>query len=147
MYTHLLITLDGTPRAESVLTDAVELARSMRASVTLLRVVDPVTSEWSERGAMGRSQRETSPHSASADRAQAYLERLAGQIRATGVQVDTLVRQGQAAKQIVAAAEDVDADVIAMSASRRALNRLLFGSTTEDVLRHSALPVLLIRSA
>jgi nucleotide-binding universal stress UspA family protein len=119
----------------------------MRASVTLLRVVDPVTSEWSERGAMGRSQRETTQHSASAERAQGYLERLATQIRATGVEVDTLVRQGQAAKQIVSAAEDVEADVIAMSASRRALNRLLFGSTTEDVLRHSALPVLLIRSA
>ena len=148
MFKHLLITLDGSPRAEAVIPHAIDVAKTMGAEVTLLRIVDAANSDWSERGAIGKSLTSTSIKSAYVDQAKGYLDRIAEQLRAAGVMTHAVVKQGQAAKQIVAVAKEADADVIAMATrSRRGLNKLMFGSVAEEVLRESQLPILLVRSA
>jgi len=148
MFTHLLVTLDGSPRAESVIPHSISIASSMHAEVTLLRIVDAVSADWSERGALGPSQLEAASRNAFAEQARAYLERTAVPMRQRGVVVNVLVRQGTAAKQIVAAAKDVEADAIAMAThSRRGLNRLMFGSVAEEVLHAAQIPVILIPAA
>ncbi len=146
MYKHLLVTLDGSPGAEAVIPHSVDIARSMDAEVTLLRIVDAVGADWSERGALGKAQVDAAARSPFADQAQVYLERVATPLRESGLRVNTLVRQGAAARQIVAAAKDVEADAIAMSThSRRGINRAMFGSIAEAVLHESSLPVLLVK--
>jgi nucleotide-binding universal stress UspA family protein len=149
MYKHLLVTLDGTARSEAVVPHAIDVARAMGAQITLLRVVDAVAAEWSERGAIiGKSQAETTIRSMFADQAQAYLERVATQIERDEIRVHTIVKQGPPAKQIVTSAQDVDADAIAMAThSRRGINRLMFGSVAEQVLHETNLPVILVRSS
>ena len=148
MFKHLLVTLDGSPRAESVIPHAIDIATSMGAEVTLLRIVDAANSDWSERGAIGKSQVATSIKSTYVDQATAYLDRVADQLRAAGVTARALVRQGHAAKQIVATARETDADAIAMAThSRRGFNKLVFGSVAEEVLHESQLPILLVRAA
>ena len=148
MYKHLLVTLDGSPRSETVITHATALARSMSAELTLVRIVDAVGSDWSERGALGKNNSNTPGSSIFFDQAQAYLERIAALVRTDGVVVHTIVKQGAPAKQIVAAAKEVDADAIAMAThSRRGVSRLMFGSVAEEVLHDTQLPVLLIRAA
>jgi len=148
MYTHLLVTLDGTPRAEVVIPHSLAIVRSMGAEATLLRIVDAVSGEWSERGALGPSQLEAASRSAFAEQARLYLERIAQPMRESGVTVNVLVRQGTAAREIVAAAKDIDADAIAMAThSRRGINRLVFGSVAEEVLHTARVPVLLVPAA
>ena len=148
MYKHVLVTLDGTARSEAVVPHALDVAKSMSADVTLLRVVDAVAAEWSERGAIGKSQAETTIRSLFADQAQTYLERVASQMAREGIRVHTLVKQGPPARQIINAARDIEADAIAMSThSRRGINRLMFGSVAEQVLHETSLPVILVRSA
>ena len=145
MYTHLLVTLDGTPRAEAVIPHSLAIARSMGAETTLLRIVDAVSGEWSERGALGPSQLEAASRNAFAEQARQYLERLAAPMRESGVTVNVLVRQGTAARQIVAAAREIEADAIAMAThSRRGINRLVFGSVAEEVLHTACVPVLIV---
>jgi nucleotide-binding universal stress UspA family protein len=147
MYTHILVTLDGTPRAESVMPHAIDLARSMSAQVTLLRVVDAMNADWGERGAIGKGHAESTLNGIFSEQAYGYLQRVATQLRAAGVKADVIVRQGAPAKEIISAARDIDADVIAMAThSRRGINRLMFGSVAEAVLHRSNLPVLLVRS-
>ena len=147
MYSHLLVTLDGTPRAESVIPHAMDIARTMHAEVTLLRIVDAASGEWSERGAMGRSHVEASAKSQYIDQAMLYLERVADQLRGSGIEAHTIVAQGQPAKQIAATAKRVEADVIAMAThSRHGLNKLMFGSVAEAVMHETSLPILLVRS-
>ena len=147
MYTHILVTLDGTPSAEAVMPHAIDVARSMSATITLLRVVDAVNADWGERGAVGKGHPESTLNVIFAEQAYGYLQRIATQLRTAGVKSDVIVRQGAAAKEIVSAARDVDADAIAMSThSRRGLNRLMFGSVAEEVLHRSNLPVLLVKS-
>jgi nucleotide-binding universal stress UspA family protein len=147
MFKHLLVTLDGSPRAEAVIPHALDVAKTMGAEVTLVRVVDAANSDWSERGAIGKSQASTSIKSTYVDQATAYLERVAEQLRAAGVTTHAVVRQGQAGKQIVATAKEADVDAIAMAThSRRGFNKLMFGSVAEEVLHESQLPILLVRA-
>ncbi len=148
MFKHILVTVDGTPQAEAVIPHAVDIARSMAAEITIIRIVEPVNSDWSERGALGKGQGDSSAGSAFTEQAEMYLLRLAATIDAAGVNVNTIVKQGQPARQIVATADEIDADAIAMSThSRRGINRLMFGSVAEVVLHESNLPVILVRSA
>lgn len=148
MFKHIMVTLDGTARSEAVIPHALDVARVMKAEMTLVRVVDAVNAEWGERGAMGKGGSPDSSISAVfAEQAEAYLRRVADQMREHGVKVQTLVMHGNAAKRIVAAARESGADAIAMAThSRRGINRLMFGSVAEEVLHTSSLPVLLVRA-
>jgi len=148
MFKHLLVTLDGTSRAEAVMPHAVDVARSMGARITLLRIVDAPGSDWSERGAIGKSHIETTAGALMMTHATEYLARAAALVRKSGVEVETIVEEGAAAKRIIAAAEEIGADAIAMATqSRRGLNRLMFGSVAEAVLHQASVPVLLVRAA
>jgi nucleotide-binding universal stress UspA family protein len=148
MFKHLLVTLDGSGRSEVVIPHAIDIAKSMDAQITLLRIVDAAASDWSERGAIGKGHLETTAGTLMATHAQEYLDRVAAQIRQRGVKVDTMVQEGAAAKAIISAARDLDADGITMAThSRRGINRLMFGSVTEAVLHEASIPVLLVRAA
>jgi len=60
--------------------------------------------------------------------------------------VNTRVRRGQPVEQILAAAREEAADLIAMTThGRTGPARLLFGSVAEGVLRHADIPVFLMR--
>jgi nucleotide-binding universal stress UspA family protein len=147
MFKHLLVTLDGTPRGESVIPYATDVARSMKAKLTLLRVIESASADWSERGAIGKASADDTIRSLFEEQAESYLERVASQVALAGVAVQTSVRQGQPARQIVTAAKDLGVDAIAMSThSRRGVSRLMFGSVAEQVLHETSLPVLLVRS-
>jgi nucleotide-binding universal stress UspA family protein len=57
--------------------------------------------------------------------------------------VKEVVRQGHAAQQIVAEAKESHADLIVVGAHPRSfLGTILFGSTTEFVIRNATCPVL-----
>lgn len=147
MFKHLLVTLDGSPRSESVIPHAIDIAKTMGAEITLLRVVDAASSDWSERGAIGKSHASTSIKSAYVDQANAYLNHVAEQLRHAGIATNAVVKHGQPGKQIVATAKEADADAIAMvTHSRRGLNRVMFGSVAEEVLHQSQLPILLVHA-
>ncbi|HYM14387.1 MAG TPA: universal stress protein [Dehalococcoidia bacterium] len=148
MFKHLLVTLDGSPRSEAVIPHAIDLAKSMKSEITLLRIVDAPASDWSERGAMGKAHVETTAGALMLAHAREYLERVAGMLQQSGVQVHTMVEEGAPARRIIAASHEVDADAIAMAThSRRGLGRLMFGSVAEAVLHEASVPVLLVRAA
>jgi nucleotide-binding universal stress UspA family protein len=59
-----------------------------------------------------------------------------------------IVRSGNPAEQIVAEARDPHADVVVIEAQpRRFLSSVLFGSTTQMVIRNSPSPVLSVMGA
>jgi nucleotide-binding universal stress UspA family protein len=63
----------------------------------------------------------------------------------TACRVEKLVLAGRPSREIVQLAADQDADLIVMGAhGRGAVERLLFGSVTEQVLRRAACPVLTV---
>jgi hypothetical protein len=69
-------------------------------------------------------------------KADEYLRAVAATPALAGLRVLTTVRTGEAPREIIAAARELQADVIAMSThGRTGLRRLLFGSVAEAVVR------------
>jgi nucleotide-binding universal stress UspA family protein len=76
-----------------------------------------------------------------------YLEKTGETFRNKGATVKIMVRTGNAAEEILKAAEEINADMIAMSThGRSGLRRLAFGSVTDKVLRGASIPVLMVRA-
>lgn len=142
MYQRVLVPLDGSRVAEGILPFIEQIAGPLDMEVLLVHVV-PLTSM--EVVAMAKEAQAGAPILKEMD-AQGYLEPLVASLKAKGVRAGARVRIGDPATEIVAAAKEINADLIAMTThGRTGLGRLLFGSVAEAVLRGSPIPVFLMR--
>jgi nucleotide-binding universal stress UspA family protein len=140
MYKRALIPLDGSPVAESIVPFILEIAGPLDMQVALVRVIVP-SPPLAVEGAVVFDDVEK----LRAD-AEAYLAGVAAELRTKGVRVTTTVRQGEPVEQILAAAQDAEADLIAMTThGRSGLSRLLFGSIAAAVLARAEIPVFMMR--
>ena len=75
-----------------------------------------------------------------------YLDKVGEGLRSKGAIVKTKVCTGHAADEINKTADEINADLVAMSThGRSGLSRLAFGSVTDKVLRAGNRPVLVVR--
>lgn len=144
MYQRVLVPLDGSRVAEGILPFIEQIAGPLDMEVLLVRVV-PLTSM--DVVAMAKEAQAGAPILRELD-AQGYLEPLVASLKAKGVRAGARVRIGDPATEIVAAAKEINADLVAMTThGRTGLGRLLFGSVAEAVLRGSPIPVFLLRTS
>ena len=144
MFKRVLVPLDGSDLAEEVLPFLTEIAGPLDIEFTLLRVVVPVPPEYVE----GTRYITVENIPARMEAARAYLAPIAAGLEAKGVRVTTELRRGDPLPEILEAAKAAKVDLIAMTThGRTGLGRLLFGSVAEAVLRHSEVPVFLVRGA
>jgi nucleotide-binding universal stress UspA family protein len=139
---HILVPLDGSSVAESVLATAAELARATGARMTLLRVLDePVL--------LGPTLQPNAIDVANTQRelGRDYLERVADELRRDGVAVAVELRRDNSVSRAVAkAARELDADLIAMTTHRRTgVRRALVAGVADTLLQTMELPFLLVR--
>lgn len=143
MYNRAIVPLDGSPVAETILPFIFEIAGPLDMEVVLLRVIQPVPPVVIE----GSRHVVVEDVEARQIDAEEYLAPLAVELRNKGVRVETRVRRGQPAEEIIAAAREAKADLVAMSThGRSGLGRLVFGSVAEAVLRQAGIPVFLLRA-
>ena len=137
----ILVPLDGSPGSTSVLWTVGQLARAQAARVRLLRVEFPLSSVYASDGrVLAYSDQEYDR--VALDDLQG-LKRTAHEL--AGIEVETAVRFGDPATQIVEEAEETGADLIAMATHRRAgIARLVKGSVAERVERATTVPVVLV---
>ena len=142
-YRRVLIALDGSPAAETILPFVMGFAGPFGLEVTLLRVNVPIRPTVVDGTALSMLE---DPETDRID-AEEYLAPLAVDLRRRGLRVTTQVRRGPAAEEILKAASESKVDLIAMTThGRSGLERLILGSVAESVLRTTALPVLLMRA-
>jgi nucleotide-binding universal stress UspA family protein len=147
----ILLPLDGTPHAETVLGPALELGKLFDSSFTLVRVIRPaLRSSYLPEGSFVQASlmeevQVIQKHDH--DEAQAYLDRVAARLKEKGAHVHTRVLMDeQPAVAILLEAQGRKAGLIAMEThGRRGLSRLFVGSTTDKVVRGGVVPVLLNR--
>mgnify|MGYP000718613936 FL=1 len=143
MYKRALVPLDGSPVAEAIIPFILDIAGPLDMEVDLLRVVEPLAPMVIE----GSRHVEVEDIEARRTDAEEYLAPIAVELRNKGVKVESRVRRGNPAEEIVAAARETGADLIAMSThGRGGLGRLVFGSVAQAVLRHVDMPVFLMRA-
>ncbi len=139
---HILVPLDGSRLAESVLGPATDLARATGARVTLVSVVRTPAPYGPGILGLGGGDLDEQIRSMGA-----YLETIAAGLRPDGLDVATHVSHGKAPAAVIAnVAEDLGADVVAMAThGHGGLTRTVLGSVTDKLLRSTALPVLVMR--
>ena len=137
----ILCAVDFGRDSEDVLRLAADLARTTRARLTVLHVIDRWRAPLSATAeALDAARNEV------ADDTYDDLDVLIASVGAYDGDPETLVSLGLVPNQIAGAASVVDADVVVVGArTRRLLGRLLLGPVTRDVLRLARRPVLLAR--
>jgi nucleotide-binding universal stress UspA family protein len=142
MLRRILVGLDGSPLAETILDPVRALARRLGAEVVLLHVIHvPETVRAAE---PGPSLDEILAQERG--RAQGYLEGAARKITEVGLAVHTALCVGEAATEIVRYAERERIDLIALAThGRSGLQRWLYGSVADAVLHTTTTPLLLLR--
>ncbi len=142
---HVLIPLDGSPLAESVLERTFSLSRTWDARCTLLRLVSHPTAdisaylpdtvrtvEWLVR---------TGKHAA-----EEYLAAVTARLKELGVEVESRVEVvSQVARGIIDQADELDTDWIAVTShGHGGLTRVVLGSVADKVVRGATQPVLVV---
>ena len=145
MYKKILVPLDGSELAETVLPQVYALAESENSEIILLRVaVEPIYDLLFSGAKLATATRN---HSMTPSlEAKNYLDDVGARLRQDGLVVSTEVREGRVADMILGCAEESDADLIVLSARGRGKDGgFALGSTTYKVMRGAHVSVLLIR--
>ncbi len=145
MFHHILVPLDGSKRAEEVLPTAFHLARTTGASLTLLRVVTLIPTFASVySGASYEVMAQL--YSQEQEKAEEYLSAITPTEDLGDVPVYREVYSGVPAQCIVQSSQAHHVDLIIMSShGETGLKGWFLGSVARDVMRHSSVPVLVIR--
>jgi len=146
MYTHILISTDGSDVARKGLDQGLALAKSLGAKVTIVTVTERMPVYYGLDAGVaavvydgyGASQR---------DAAQKTLAAAKDAAVRLGVTADTVLLENVLpAEAILDAAKTHGCNLIAMAShGRRGLGRLVMGSVTAEVLAHSPVAVLVVR--
>jgi nucleotide-binding universal stress UspA family protein len=142
MYKRVLVPLDGSRLAEGILPFILQIAEPLALDVVLIYVVRPIAPQAIEE----RTHFTVYDPAAKLDEAREYLAPVAARLQRQGVRVTTNARSGEPVAEIVTAAREMEADLIAMTThGRSGFRRLVFGSVAEAVLRQAEVPVLMMR--
>jgi nucleotide-binding universal stress UspA family protein len=142
MFDKILLPLDGSTLAEQAVPYAIAQAEHFGAEIILLRAVEPL------RAAAGATSRAIeSVERRLEDLAGEYLEGVAADIRARGIEVSTSVVRGRPHEEIVRFTEENEVDLIVISHhGQSGLSRWLMGTVADHVARGATVPVLLIQT-
>ena len=150
--THVLVATDGSEQS-------LKAARHLRAlldpasleKVSIIAVVRPLAavpfaSDFGEE-AHAAHQAEVDPAGYSFQQAaRKAVDRVAEELREMTTNVDTMVRAGTPADQIVRAADELEADLIVIGGrGKGAMEAIVLGSVAYRVLHHAPCPVLVTR--
>lgn len=132
-FRRIVVPLDGSARAEQVLPLVQDLARANGAQVALLRVGRRLDLAADDLPPTAESLTDS-------------LEGTRARLEGAGVTVSVHGRFGDPAAEVVAHAEEREADLVAMTThGRTGLARWLFGSVAEHVFHDFRAPLLVVR--
>lgn len=145
MFKNILLPTDGSELATRAVDQGIALAKAVGAKVTVLTVVEHFRVFTTNPVLLEASIQEYRKQAA--EHGQKVLGEASAKAEAAGVAVATMSRTGDVAwEQIVAAAAESGADLVAMAShGRSGLSALMLGSQTSRVLAHSKVPVLVLR--
>lgn len=141
MIEHILVPLDGSSLAECVLPHVVAVARACGSRVTLLQVL--------ERPPASGPVRFVDPLRwyISEAEARAYLDGWAGRLQEAGLQVQSVLLEGQAAERIIEFARAEAAGLIILSShGRSGLSGWNVSSIVQKIILRAYVPAMLVRA-
>lgn len=152
MEKRILVPLDGTEAGEAVLSKLESLVLkdvpNSGVEIILLKVLQIVNFNvltTDKRAQLPHTEEDKGEMNKAAN---SYLDKTAIGLRSLGFNVRTLIRTGNAAEEIVKAAHETNANLIAMSTKGRSgIIRWAIGSVTDKVIRlEGKIPVLAVHA-
>jgi nucleotide-binding universal stress UspA family protein len=148
-YRRILVPLDGSSRAESVVPLAIRLAAAADAELLIAHVI-PVP-EFTDVGPLEAEDLELYDRIMRRNErvAQSYLERIRGRIAHGGIRTRVLVlRNGDVRGRLLRVLAEESVDLIVLSAKgRSALAGVSYGSVTVHLMMHPIVPLLIVSDA
>ncbi len=146
MYKTILVPLDGSPLAETILPHVEELAGLCGASVIFLNVIQ--LPHIMDKGTTyeGLPQKTAADVDAQEVEARRYLDELTARKVAKGLHVRGQVEYGPIVATILRVAAEEAADLIAMAShGRGGLTDVYYGSVAAGILQRIDRPLLIVR--
>jgi nucleotide-binding universal stress UspA family protein len=139
MYHHVLCAYDASPAGRAALEQAIDLASAMNARLAIVTVTERPPTGVAAAGVDPEALSKTMEH----ERA-AQLREAADKVP-PDVPLTTLLRHGNAGKEILKAANEIGADVLVLGTRGRGrMASNLFGSVAAHVHFHTRLPMLVV---
>ena len=148
----IIVPLDGSQVGEAALLYVEDIASKMspevKVEITLLQVLAPRTTSTVGGEAAASITVPQQILEETEKKAIEYLDKTGESLRSKGVTVVPKVAVGDPSEEIVKAAEEINADLIAMSThGRSGFSRWAFGSVTDKVLRREGrIPIAMVRA-
>lgn len=145
MYQTILVPLDGSSRAEVIISHVEGLAQRFKARVIFVHVLEPSGVTMGPHGSVPEIDLElVKARSAEMDR---YLSGWHGEFREKGIKSSKRLVYGSVVEKIIEVAEQEQVDLIAMAShGRSGLQRVFYGSVAAGLLQMVDRPLLLVRS-
>jgi nucleotide-binding universal stress UspA family protein len=143
----IIVPLDGSELAESVLPSVATMAKELNLEVVLFRAYHiPYNAYAGDDGYYAVNYDELI--AGVRDEAKEYLDKKVEEMKKLGVaKVSAVTKEGFAGDEIIALGRKTPDALIAMcSHGRSGVKRFVLGSVTENVVRHSDDPVLVVRA-
>jgi nucleotide-binding universal stress UspA family protein len=144
----IVVPLDGSELAESVLPFVEEVAKNLDLAVVLLRVYGVPYGAYSPSEGFYDATQIEAFLAMLKDEALEYLEKKAVEMKRHGLEkVSWVAKEGLGADEIISFARHTSDNLVAMCTHGcSGVKRWVLGSVTETVVRHSGDPVLILRA-
>ena len=141
LVTKLVVPLDGSALAETVLPHVREIASKLDYKVVLLRVVRPLHYFW-----VGEHPPEIDEENAHMENeARAYMEATAEKLSQDGIDVEWRVLVGHPTTIVLEQVRDIPHSIVTLTThGRSGFRRWLIGSLAESLVRSGGDPVLIV---
>jgi nucleotide-binding universal stress UspA family protein len=144
LFEKILVPLDGSEHSINALEKAIQIAKKFDGKITLIHAYStdlvPLPKEYAVT--------EAAPELVEVSRYKGASILTEAQIRAKdqGVQVETLLKAGQAVENIVETSRNGDFDLIVMGARGLSpIKEILLGSVSHGVTTHAPCPILVVK--
>jgi nucleotide-binding universal stress UspA family protein len=145
----ILVATDGSDDSDAAVEAALDLAHDTSGRLLVLSVVPEASGDAAEDG--DRRDADAEPPARDEDEEVIEANDLTNDVVdhavEWGLEATPLVWEGEPADAILAAAESEGADVIVIGSSGKSgVGRILLGSVSDDVIRRSPVPVMVVRA-
>lgn len=147
MYAKILVPLDGSKRAEKILSHVEEMAQRFDSELILVQIIETGSISMLIGSEISPTNYYLEWFEHWKEEAGAYLNTIQAGLREKGVRSSVIVNEGTVVEEIINIAEHEGVDLIAMAShGRTGLSQVFYGSVAAGILHRIDRPLLLIRS-
>ena len=148
LFKKALVPLDGSKESEAIIPYIGELASKLKTEVVLFHVVAPVQFFYGIPGEASTQLYGPDEIDKILEKRKDYLDTLGAGLKEKGIKTSSRVVVGEPAKDIISKADEIHADVVAMSThGHSGIDRWTLGSTADKVLHGGNTPIMLVRAS